>query len=541
MKKIKFLIAGLFSAIALVFTCVVGTRVNAASYEKGNVNVTTTTSTNDTKTWTFTTGTDITFKDGDDLYGIYTFGGNNKIVMKANDCLDLYTDKDTQSGNGGSYIYVPVPTNTTSGSITILWTSNNSSRGLYLTSTGDAVYILSNKTAPGATISFDSTNINTDSTYGTYLKLYSFASDGKSKENKLASIKVVVAGGAYEAVAADVKIDIYDGSNKISTQTVKEGAYLTYTPSKLGYTFDGYYTDSSFQTSFEYKTTAITASNTTLYAKFTIDSKYVVDNANSLDDKIVTYMLDKLGTSNLPSDVKVTSTIYTLLTGTKMQTSNSVACIATGGAVSATNKGVKIEAPTAGKIVASMTTQGDSARNAKFINSSATAITASSGNTAWTAAEAGNYEVRTIEYPIESAGTYYLGGDNGMRIFSIEFVQPMSTNTTAAVFAEKNTAGDTLRFVGTLTGITALANIDKIELFLKKDGVDAANPIELTTCYTSVINTSQTCAEVDNTYYVIFRLTGIDSLAAGTEISKQLKVTFTDGSSTISDVTEITL
>ncbi|MBQ7640832.1 MAG: InlB B-repeat-containing protein [Acholeplasmatales bacterium] len=539
MKKIKFLIASMLGAIALVFATVFGTRVNAASYEQGNVNVTTTTNTNDTKTWTFTTGTDITFSNGDDLYGIYIFKGNNKVTMKANDCLDMYTDKNTSGGDGGSYIYVPIPEDTTSGSLTVLWTSNNSNRGLYLTSTGDDTYVLSNKTT-GATVAFDSTNINSDSTYGTYLKLYSYASDGKSKENKLASIKAVVVGDSYETVAADVNIDIYDGSTVFSTQTVKEGSYLTYTPTKLGYVFDGYYTDSGLQTSFDYENTSITSSITTLYAKFTADSNYVVASENSLDGTIVSYMLDKLGTSNLPSEVKVTDTIYTLLTATKMQTSSSVACVATGGAVSTTNKSIKIEAPAAGKIVVSMTTQGDSARNAKFINSSSTAITASSGNVAWDATAAANYEVRTIEYPVESAGSYYIGGDNGMRIFSIEFVAAMSNGTQAAVQAEKNSTGDTVRFIGgMLLNDLDLANVQSIELILKLDGVATSKQIFLTTCYTSVTGASISCPETKGVYYVIYRVTGVKDLT-GT-ISKQLKVTFTDGSTTLSEVTEITL
>lgn len=460
MNKFKKVLLGALSILTLGLFVTTGAKVNAASYEQGNVNVTTTTSTNDTKTWTFTTGTDITFSNGDDLYGIYIFKGNNKVAMKANDCLDLYTDKNTQGGDGGSYIYVPVPENTTSGSLTVLWTSNNSKRGLYLTSTSDDTYILSNKTAPGETVSFNSTNINSDSTYGTYLKLYSYANDGKDKENKLASIKAIVVGDSYETVAADVNIDIYDGSTVFSTQTVKEGSYLTYTPTKLGYVFGGYYTDSGLQTSFNYENTAITSSITTLYAKFTADSNYVVASANSLDGTIVSYMLDKLGTSNLPSEVKVTDTIYTLLTATKMQTSSSVACVATGGAVSTTNKGIKIEASATGKIVVSMTTQGDSARNAKFINSSSTAITASSGNVAWDATAAANYEVRTIEYPVESAGTYYIGGDNGMRIFSIEFVATPEETVTA--LQQEAVVGEStfVRFIFIISNATNIDTYD---------------------------------------------------------------------------------
>ncbi len=139
-------------------------------------------------------------------------------------------------------------------------------------------------------------------------------------------------------------------------------------------------------------------------------------------------------------------------------------------------------------------------------------------------------------------GSYKLETPDGVvNYYGIRINQNLKGNSTASVFAEKNTAGDKLRFVGTITGITDLASVEKIELILGKNGTLAKNPINLTKCYTSVEGSSQTCAAADGTYYTIFRLSGIDKLAAGTKISKQLKVTFTDGSTTISDSSEITL
>ena len=530
MRKLKKFLVGALSVLTFGVIAVTSAKfVDATSYEQGTVNVSTTTSTNDTKTWTFTTGSDITFNDGDDLYGIYVFKGNNMVTMKANDCFDMYSDKDTQGGDGGSYIYVPIPEDTTSGEITILWTSNNSKRGLYLTSTGSDTYILSSKTAPGATVTFDSTNINNDSTYGTYLQLYSYANDGKNKENKLASIKTVVVGGEYESIAADVSVEIYDGTSKISTQIVKEGSLLTYEPTKLGYNFEGYYTDSNFENIFDYETTAINSSITVLYAKFTFDSNYQVTDSNVLDGTIVTYMLNNLGTSNLANDVKVTDTIYTVLAGSKMQTSSQVACVSTNGAVSTTNKGIKIEAPAAGKIVVSMTTQGTSARNAKFINSSLTEITASSGTIAWDSTAAGNYEVRTIEYPIESAGTYYLGGDNGMRIFTISFTPATSASASATLESQVNGNGASIRFVTTLKGVE-LTDITSWNVTFTLTGVD--NPVttaSFTTLYLAVAGNNGKDAE-DGTFYLVYTITEIPTTANGKVLSATMTITFADGS-----------
>ena len=120
----------------------------------------------------------------------------------------------------------------------------------------------------------------------------------------------------------------------------------------------------------------------------------------------------------------------------------------------------------------------------------------------------------------------------------------MSDGTTASVFAEMNNTTGTLRFVGTLTGITSLDNIASIELVLKKkssadtDYVATKSKIYLTTCYTSVTGTTQTCAASNGKYYVIFRLNNADSLATGTKISKELIITFTDGSTTTSGVSD---
>ncbi len=131
---------------------------------------------------------------------------------------------------------------------------------------------------------------------------------------------------------------------------------------------------------------------------------------------------------------------------------------------------------------------------------------------------------------------------NSLSVEIVDYATALNGDfATASVFAEKNGDGTKLRFVGTITGITDLASVEKIELILGKNGTLASNPINLTKCYTSVEGSSQTCEVADGTYYTIFRLSGIKSLPGGTKISKQLKVTFTDGSTTSSEPSEITL
>ena len=84
-----------------------------------------------------------------------------------------------------------------------------------------------------------------------------------------------------------------------------------------------------------------------------------------------------------------------------------------------------------------------------------------------------------------------------------------------------------------------------ILVLYKYDGenyVRNSGNIYLNTCYSAVTgNGIDGYTAKDCIYYVIFRLTGIDSLASGTKIQKQLIVTFTDNSTCESELTEITL
>ena len=115
----------------------------------------------------------------------------------------------------------------------------------------------------------------------------------------------------------------------------------------------------------------------------------------------------------------------------------------------------------------------------------------------------------------------------------------MNVNTTASVDAEINSTGNTLRFIGTITGITDLGNVSEIELILYYNTKKSKDDIILTSCYTSIANASKTYAQADSTYYVVFRLNGVSGIT-GT-FNKQLKITFTDGSTTLSDATDFVL
>ena len=100
-----------------------------------------------------------------------------------------------------------------------------------------------------------------------------------------------------------------DGGTSVSNQTIPSGGTVTQPsdPTKTGYTFGGWYVDAGFSTAWNFASDTIT-SNTTLYAKFTINSftvSFDTDGGTSIGDDTVDYN----NTVTQPSDP--TKTGYT--------------------------------------------------------------------------------------------------------------------------------------------------------------------------------------------------------------------------------------
>ena len=187
MRKIKLLIASMIGAIALVFACVFGTRVDAdGQYGKYTV---TNTETVSTAVWDFSNADDmpsanVTVKGLTDntLYGI---GGD------ASKGITLKASEKNISNNKTGVLYVPVPSADAAGTITLLGSSSNSARTLTLavvtqnegSTLTDKVYEYSSS---AVNITFDSSYITTSgSTY--WLKF-----DPNGEEVKLKKITVAL-------------------------------------------------------------------------------------------------------------------------------------------------------------------------------------------------------------------------------------------------------------------------------------------------------------------------------------------------------------
>ena len=512
MNKFKKILLGVASVLTLgALFAVTGVKVNAA----------------DSTVFTANDGTD----------GIEVAKNTNFI----NDSILQIQAKGAKASYGTSYALGDYDLG--------LWFSNNttSSKGFMFTntSTTDSIELTVtfgafNSSTPVSVSSYfttdESNTINTSTTSPVSLttNLEAGASSFLVTTGRQTSLYEV----SYSTGAVYHDVTINDNDSEIS-KSIKDGEYLAALDDMYGYAFGGYFYDEEFESSFDYENESI-SDDLVLYAKW-ISNGYFTNDYKLTTSCIHPFATEVGSSTAIASDIKLNH-IFTVLSGCKGYTSGDGA-IATNGGVSETQKGIKIDLThiSSGTLKVNIACGGNSKRSVKLIDSSKNAVVASSGNVDWPSESDDWYTARDIEYPIDNPGVYYLGGDNGMRVFSVEFVEtkPMNDNTTASVFAEKNTSGDTLRFVGTLSGITNLDNVTSVELILKKDGVASKKQIFLTTCYTSVSGSSQACEASDGTYYVIYRLKGITGIEG--KMSKQLKITFADGSTTLSDEVEFDL
>ena len=556
MNKFKKIMLGALSALTLGLFVAVGTNVDAASHDIGSATVTTTTNSGDTKTWDFKVSSAKTLANGDDVNGVVVYGGYNKgsagtpSVKKDNGGLDFYLH---------GYVLVPVVSENSEGTISVMLTSNSGGRYIDLISNSGTVTssVLTSKTDT-MDYTFTEDDVWTiNEKY--YVKLWSEvytgnpltpsgdANSSNSGEIKMGTVSVVLSNGTYGEAATLYTVTYMDGTTTLKTDAeAVDGSNITYTPKKYGYDFEGWYTESTLDNKISISYTV--TDDVTLYANWTTWTNTGIEEytlSNAAIGKIATGI-----EGSLSADLLLTPSIYTAMTGVSMTTTSvtlpgassatQAPCFNTGGALSTSQRGIKFTAPANGTFVAYVGSGGTGTSRSVVFNTGSGSINPTEGESTLEF-DGTSYEPRQFTFEVEEGTTYYLGGTNGVRIYYVSFeeVTTLADNTTAAVFAEKNTAGDTLRFVGTLTGITDLANIDSIELILEKDGVATKKQIFLTTCYISVTGSSQECPEATNTYYVIYRITGITGVT-GT-ISKQLKVTFTDGSYTLSAATEFDL
>lgn len=595
MKKIKFLIASMIGAIALVFACVIGTRVNAAT---GSYVDNTYDSDADNTGWTYTDVSTSTVSTWDDISvgqlpstkSIYspsftnaqtvvvtiycgTKGSNNGCAFKIRGYdgttqvaeVTSYTPKSKAlgqactdaNGNAGTFTL-----NAGTNVINKIEIYNAYSKGICFQSisysTTDAVsksvksISAVNSTDYYVGETFNSSGFTVTATYsddsvGTLLPAKYTTTVKDSSDNDVT--------GAFESAGNYVATIVLNDDNTISTtcnftvstyytvkyyvngsldktdSAAKFGSAITYVPSApSGKYFYGWCLDEELNNviSSNYEVQG----SVELYAKFADIKNYInteeAISSSMLGSKTVTGFAGSI--FNLTEINVAENTGMTLPSG-----EHNTYRMETTGSSSATRRNISFTAPFDGRLVLWIGSSNDG-RSADVYKGS----WGSSDHVFTYTFQKNDKNVflsKTVE--IEEGATYVIGGSNGYYIYGL-FVEEvtMATDTTASVFAEKNTTTNTLRFVGTITGISNLSDIDTIELVLLKGDKATDKQIFLTTCFTAVTGTTQTCEAATGTYYVVYRISGISAIA-GSTISKKLIVTFTDGSQTTCDATTI--
>lgn len=341
-----------------------------------------------------------------------------------------------------------------------------------------------------------------------------------STTNRLVIFGIVVSQGV---VSEEYNVTIMDGSETITTQTIVSGQNFLYRPTKYGYNFAGYYLDAEFNEPYDAENTPVT-SNLTLYAKF--NEWTVVPHKNELSAELVASIVNVYG--QLSENLKVENTIYTILNNCQMQTSSGDPCIGTSGGISTAKNAIKFTVETSGTFTAVMTSAGGSARNAQLMAEDETIVECSSGDAVWTTEQASAYERRTLTWKLE-AGTYYLGGTNGMRIFEAKFVED------AELHQYENADQTSIRYVCAIRNIAAeeLANIT-VTLKLTLEGANPAN-VNIPTVYTSVLGDNGFAAEA-NTYYMVYTITGLNVNEAYYGKTLTAQVVVTNGLETVTSI-----
>lgn len=264
---------------------------------------------------------------------------------------------------------------------------------------------------------------------------------------------IIKQGTATKTYNVTIK-NALDTNTTLETQVVEEKGTVSFNKSIWGYDFNGLYTDENCQTSYNLETVT---GDTVLYANYNAWDSSKIESSYNLTNTLVSEISDLY---NLGSEVKLTGTIYTLMENTNYATSNNTSCITTNKKVSTSENALKIEVPSDGMISTLITTGGSSSRSASLIDSKGSAVAAATGNTSWTSVEAKAYEQRIITYKV-SAGTYYLGGSNGMRILNCEFV-PYSV----IALQQEATSGDYtyVRFITKITGVADVTTTEATKL-----------------------------------------------------------------------------
>ncbi len=540
MKKIKFLIASMLGAIALVFACVLGTKVNALT------NQTTYDTTHD---YSISIGSLVTAYSS---YGsvhsgaaqtvtndIVAFGGNYNWYDES-----ITAHVSPTNNTGCTFNSFTVPTSSRSVTFKVPSGQSQISVEVYLLAMNkagnDHNYSLKTSGTLACTISSGTaSNLKLDGTEATLSAIAGDTTVHKVTFNYSANVTMSVASGlavvgiAADNVAVSGHVITYYDSDKtttLGTSSAENGETTTAIANPkapIGKTFDKWLKVSDDK-AFDFSS-AIT-SDLSLYASYKTDPNYVVGDGYTLDSALLGALYGQGYTSKFESTTTLPDTHFAILLNTtivEVSGTPKTYHLNTGGGGDNTKRGISITTTGAGTITFIADGNGSDrvATISKMVNSTNT--------DQQTYNLSKNDSTTEYTFTVEAAGTYYLYGAGTINIYSIEFALYISNDATTTVDVEKS--GDEVRFITTVSGVE-IANIKSLELVLWKNEVldenKNANNLQMTTLYTSVINATKTYNGGTNIYYGIVKISGTDKLKARsiTKLCFNVIVTFQDNS-----------
>lgn len=141
-----------------------------------------------------------------------------------------------------------------------------------------------------------------------------------------------------------------------------------------------------------------------------------------------------------------------------------------------------------------------------------------------------NTAYKAVEFKITTPGTYYIGNTEGTVLYkSAKFVED------AELHQYENVGKTSIRYVCAIRNIAAeeLANVT-VTLKLTLEGVDTVN-LNIPIVYTSVLGDNGFAAE-ENTYYMVYTITGLNVDAAYYGKTLTAQVVVTNGLETVTSI-----
>lgn len=248
-------------------------------------------------------------------------------------------------------------------------------------------------------------------------------------------------------------------------------------------------------------------------------------------------------TNQITERLELSNSVYTIQTGCEMykttKTYNGVSynsAINTKGALNKEANCVSFTSPCDGIFKVVLTSAGQSARNIIFSSNGTDSLVPVEGEELLkiNANDAKSYVFRTLTFNVSKGVTYYLGGDNGIRIFSLAI-----NEMDLSLEQQETENGDSIRYVATISNVDA-SQIASWTVEMTLEGQTEKNIETFSTIYKSVSGTNGKEAK-DNTYYLVATLTGIPSKFNGKILSTKIILTLVDGTTLTSNSSDYTL